>query len=89
MILPQVYNETKETTMNKISIALLALAALSTTALANDNRDSRGSQDSMSLFTPVTAGVFGPKVLKKADSTATQYQAFRLFEKNGTTDSGA
>ncbi len=75
--------------MNKISVALLALAALSTTALANDNRDSRGLQDSMSQFTPVTAGVFIPKVTNKVESTVAQYQAFRLFEKNGTTDSGA
>ena len=75
--------------MNKISIALLALTALSTTALASDNRDSRGLQDSMSQFTPVTSGVFLPKVTNKSASTVAQDQAFRLFEKNGTTDSGA
>ena len=76
--------------MKKISVALLALAALSTTALANDNRDGRGYQDSLGQFTSPTAdaSLFGPKVSTKITSTVARYQAFRLFEKNGTTDSG-
>ncbi len=82
--------------MKKISIVLLALAALSTTALASDNRDSRGSQDSLGMFVSPTAdaALFGPSVSDatmrkhKGLSPVIQDQAFRIFEKNGTTDSG-
>ncbi len=42
--------------MKKFSITLLALAALSTAALANDNRDGRGSTDSLGQFTSPTGG---------------------------------
>ena len=40
--------------MKKISLVLLALATLSTTALANDNRDGRGNTDSLGMFTSPT-----------------------------------
>lgn len=48
--------------MKAISIVLLALAALSTTAFANDNRDGRGYQDSLGQFTSPTANanLFAP-----------------------------
>jgi hypothetical protein len=82
--------------MKKISIVLLALAALSTTALASDNRDSRGYQDSLGQFTSPTAGasLFSPMVSEmtirkhKGLSTVAPLQAFRVYEKAGTTDSG-
>ena len=41
--------------MKKISIVLLALAALSTAALANDNRDGRGFTDTYGMFVSATA----------------------------------
>ena len=80
--------------MKKISIALLALAALSTAALANDNRDSRGYQDSLGQFTSPTAGssLFGPKVseatiMKHKGLSASAIQDLtRMTEKNGTTN---
>lgn len=92
---PQFNIQTKEIIMKKISIALLALAALSTTALANDNRDGRGYQDSLGQFTSPTAGasLFGPTVSDemirkhKGLSTVVPNQALHRFEKNGTTQS--
>ena len=82
--------------MKKISIVLLALAAISTAALANDNRDGRGNTDSLGMFVSPTAGakLFGSAVsdamIRKHKGLApiTQDQAFRIYEKNGTTDSG-
>lgn len=82
--------------MKKISITLLTLAALSTTALANDNRDGRGYQDSLGQFTSPTAdaSLFGPVVSDamirkhKGMSAVVPNQATHLFEKNGTTESG-
>jgi hypothetical protein len=93
---PKLSNQTKEIIMKKISIALLALAAISTAALANDNRDGRGYQDSLGQFTSPTEGttLFGPAVSEatirkhKGMSAIVPNQAVRLFEKNGTTDSG-
>lgn len=70
--------------MKKISIAVLALAALSTAAFASDNRDGRGYQDSLGQFTIQSpdANLFVPQ----ASSDEVQKKAARLTEKNGTTD---
>ena len=77
--------------MKKISIALLALAAISTVAVASDNRDGRGYQDSLGQFTSPTAGAsfFAPKVseatiLKHKGLSSSDFS--RMTEKNGTTN---
>lgn len=74
--------------MSKIAITLLALAALSTTALANDNRDGRGYQDTLGMFTVQGANFPGTKVSDvmirkhKGLSEISPMQLARLVEKN-------
>lgn len=69
--------------MNKIAITLLALAALSTTAFANDNRDGRGYQDSLGMFTVLNSDSSASDlVVMKYKGLSTQKEMTRLIEKN-------
>ena len=72
--------------MNKFAITFLALAALSTTAFANDNRDSRGYQDTLGMFTVMGNSYIGAAKSGIASlnnkTISTKKEMTRLVEKN-------
>ena len=72
--------------MNKFAITFLALAALSTTALASDNRDSRGYTDSLGMFTVMGNGYIGAAnsdiAFLNNKGVSTKKEMTRLVEKN-------
>ncbi len=72
--------------MNKFAITLLALAAVSTTAFASDNRDSRGYTDSLGMFTLLdnNASITTNSNVGQLNyrGVLTKKEMTRLFEKN-------
>ena len=72
--------------MNKFAITLLALAAVSTTAFASDNRDSRGYTDSLGMFTLLdnNASITTNSNVGQLNyrGVLTKNEMTRLFEKN-------
>ena len=72
--------------MNKFAITVLALTALSTSAFAGDNRDSRGYTDSLGMFTVMGNSYIGAAnsdiALLNNKSISTKKEMTRLVEKN-------
>ena len=72
--------------MNKFAITVLALTALSTSAFAGDNRDSRGYTDSLGMFTVMGNSYIGAAKSGIASlnnkAISTKKEMTRLVEKN-------